>query len=242
MSMREQITGDNPGGSGDVFSDQKREDEALLKSNHLLNTLFSDTRHDILNQLTILLGYLELSKDMVLDPTLKEFLKREEDAAESIRRQISYTKDLKDVGLRPPEWQKVKNVVEQAAGYIEGLTIKIEISVDPTLEVYADPLFRKIFSNLLENTHIHGKKASFVRISTLDSGNGLTLVFEDDGEGIPVTDKERIFTRLWPGRQDLGLYFVKEVLALTGMTISERGEPGKGARFEIRVPEGGHRT
>ncbi len=217
-------------------------EEALKKSNELLNKLFSDTRHDILNQLTILLGYIELSKDMEKDPTLIEFLKREEDAAESIRRQISYTKDLKDVGIRPAEWQNVKLVIEQAAGQCEGLKFRIEIAVDPDLEVYADPFFRRIFSNLLENTSVHGKKATHVRISSQVSDNGTVLVFEDDGEGIPATDKERIFTRLWPGRSDLGLYFVNEVLALTGMTISETGEYGKGARFEIRVPMGFYRA
>jgi signal transduction histidine kinase len=213
-------------------------EEVLKRSNELLNRLFSDTRHDILNQLTILLGYIELSKDLEKDPTLIEFLKREEDAAESIRRQISYTKDLKDVGIRPPDWQNVKLVIEQAIGQCEGIKFRIDITVDPNLEVYADQFFRKIFSNLLENTRVHGKKASYIRISSHESENGITLVFDDDGEGIPATDKERIFTRLWPGRSDLGLYFVTEVLALTGMTISEKGEYGKGARFEIRVPGG----
>lgn len=236
--MDEQATGNNPGRSVDTAVNPPPGGETYKKANELLNRLFSDTRHDILNQLTILLGYIELSKDIEKDPTLIEFLKREEDASEAIRRQISYTKDLKDVGIRPAEWQNVKLIIEQAVGQIEGLKVKIEIAVDPKLEVYADPFFRRIFLNLLENTRIHGKKATYVRISSRESETGFSLVFEDDGEGIPTADKERIFTRLWPGRRDLGLYFVTEVLALTGMTISENGEPGKGARFEIRVPEG----
>jgi signal transduction histidine kinase len=240
--MDEQAAGNNPDRSADAGVTRLSRDESVKKANELLNRLFSDTRHDILNQLTILLGYIELSKDIEKDPTLIEFLKREEDAAESIRRQISNTKDLKDVGTRPAEWQNVKQVVEQASGFNEGVKIKIEISVDPQLEVYADPFFWKVFSNLLENTHIHGKRASFIRISTQEPGDGLAVVVEDDGEGIPAADKERIFTRLWPGRKDLGLYFVTEVLALTGMTIAEKGEPGKGARFEILVAEGGYRV
>jgi len=40
----------------------------------------------------------------------------------------------------------------------------------------------------------------------------------------------------------MGLFLVREILAMTGMTISETGEHGKGARFEILVPRGTHRT
>jgi hypothetical protein len=38
-----------------------------------------------------------------------------------------------------------------------------------------------------------------------------------------------------------GLNISREVLAITGLSIVENGEPGKGARFEITVPEGMYR-
>ena len=166
-------------------------------------------------------------------------MKREEDAAESIRRLIAYTKDLKDVGTRPAEWQNVKQVVEQAAGFIEGLTIKIEIAVDPKLEVYADPLFRKIFSNMMENTHVHGKKASFIRIFSLESGDGIVLVFEDDGEGIPLPDKEKNLHPAMAGQERPRPVFRERGTGPYGNDHFGKGRAGKGARFEILVPAGG---
>ena len=39
----------------------------------------------------------------------------------------------------------------------------------------------------------------------------------------------------------LGLFLVREILSITGIKIRETGVPGKGARFEILVPEGGYR-
>lgn len=36
-----------------------------------------------------------------------------------------------------------------------------------------------------------------------------------------------------------GLFFAREILAITGITIRETGTPGEGARFEMVVPEGG---
>jgi signal transduction histidine kinase len=38
------------------------------------------------------------------------------------------------------------------------------------------------------------------------------------------------------------LFLSREILAITGITITENGEPGKGARFEITVPKGAWRT
>jgi len=37
------------------------------------------------------------------------------------------------------------------------------------------------------------------------------------------------------------LFFVHDVLEISGMEITETGEPGKGVRFEIRVPRGAFR-
>jgi signal transduction histidine kinase len=35
-----------------------------------------------------------------------------------------------------------------------------------------------------------------------------------------------------------GLFLAREISDITGITIKETGEPGKGARFEITVPKG----
>ena len=39
----------------------------------------------------------------------------------------------------------------------------------------------------------------------------------------------------------MGLFLAREILSVTGITIRETGEPGKGARFEISVPKGAYR-
>ena len=74
-----------------------------------------------------------------------------------------------------------------------------------------------------------------VRYETRDGS--LVLIWEDNGVGIPAAEKALIFNRGFGKNTGLGLYLVREILSLTGMTISETGEPGKGARFEIVVPK-----
>jgi len=53
--------------------------------------------------------------------------------------------------------------------------------------------------------------------------------------------KEGIFKREFYRNTGYGLFLASEILGITGLTIGETGEPGLGARFEIRVPKGTYR-
>jgi signal transduction histidine kinase len=53
--------------------------------------------------------------------------------------------------------------------------------------------------------------------------------------------RRMIFERCFGKNTGMGLYLSREILAITGITIRETGEPGKGARFEIVVPKGAYR-
>ena len=61
---------------------------------------------------------------------------------------------------------------------------------------------------------------------------------EDDGIGIPVAEKEYIFEHGFGKHTGIGLFLSREILSITGLSICECGEEGKGARFEITVPVG----
>jgi signal transduction histidine kinase len=68
------------------------------------------------------------------------------------------------------------------------------------------------------------------------------IICKDDGDGVVAEEKERIFERGFGKNTGLGLTLSREILSITGITIRETGEPGKGARFEIVVPNGAWRT
>jgi signal transduction histidine kinase len=59
--------------------------------------------------------------------------------------------------------------------------------------------------------------------------------------GIPVDEKEQIFERGSGKNTGMGLFLAREILTITGITIQETGEPGKGARFEMTVPKDAYR-
>jgi signal transduction histidine kinase len=83
-----------------------------------------------------------------------------------------------------------------------------------------------------------GEKMTTIRISCHESETGLTIVCEDDGTGIAKDDKKYLFTRGFGKNSGLGLFLCREILSITDITIVENGAPGKGARFEITVPNG----
>ena len=120
------------------------------------------------------------------------------------------------------------------------LQITHELDV-PDLEIYADPLFEKVFFNLMENVLRHGMGASSVRLRYLEKTDWLVLFVEDNGSGIPQEEKHMIFDRGYGKDTGLGLFLVREILSITGISIKETGTVGQGTRFEISVPKGAYR-
>ena len=119
----------------------------------------------------------------------------------------------------------------------------VRVEVDPVNhELFADPLFEKVFYNLIDNAlRYGGDRMKTIRFSSQEIDTGLRIVCEDDGVGISHEDKKRLFTRGFGRNTGLGLFLSREILAITGITITENGTPGKGARFEITVPKGMYR-
>ena len=99
-------------------------------------------------------------------------------------------------------------------------------------------MLERVFFNLLDNSVRHGEHVTEIRVSSLLDKNGLNIVWEDNGVGIPPDQKEKIFERGFGKNTGLGMFLTREILSLTDITIQETGEPGKGARFEITVPNG----
>jgi len=62
-----------------------------------------------------------------------------------------------------------------------------------------------------------------IRFSSQEMENGLVLTCEDDGTGIRVEDKARLFQKGFGKNTGLGLFLSREILAITGITISETG-------------------
>ncbi len=100
----------------------------------------------------------------------------------------------------------------------------------------------KVFNNLIDNAVRYGGKIMKIRFSVDSRDSGPVIVCEDDGNGIPAEEKEKIFERGYGKNTGFGLFLARNILDIIGITIRETAEPGKGACFEITVPKEAFRT
>jgi PAS domain S-box-containing protein len=224
------------------ITERKRIEDTLLRVNQKLNVLSQLTRKDLTSQIFILNGYLELAKKQAAgqDPVIESIMKGEQ-AARSINEITEFTRDYQDMGIKPPVWQNVKLAFLFGLSHISIGEISHSIETGD-LGVFADPLLEKACQGLFENSLAHGGHVTRIRIWHTFTPAGATIFYEDDGTGIPQEIKEKIFLRGDGVRASVrGLFFVREILDITNITIRETGQPGKGARFEISVPNGAYR-
>ncbi|MCK4270866.1 MAG: response regulator, partial [Methanogenium sp.] len=86
------------------ITERKQGEDALKTVNEKLNLLSSITRHDILNQITTLMGYEELLKEEIDEEEVRTYLEPMIAATKRIRKQIGFTGDYQDLGVNNPTW------------------------------------------------------------------------------------------------------------------------------------------
>lgn len=221
-----------------VATNQQREltQISFEAANRKLSLLSSITRHDIRNQLTGLIGCLGLIRQQTRDPATLALLDKGDRAADNIVRQIEFTKNYEDLGVHAPQWLDVTRSISRHTATLSASKISISMNLNG-IEVFADPLFEKVHENLIDNSVRHGERVRTITFSCLPYPHEvMAIVYEDDGIGIHEEDKERIFEKGFGKNTGLGLFLIREILGMTGITIKETGTYGKGARFEILLP------
>jgi len=226
------------------ITERKKTELALMHANKKLNLLTGITRHDIRNQLLTLNAYLVLAREPRGDPDKrKDLLQNAEEITKNIERQILFTREYEKLGTNIPEWRNVQESIRHAAGELDLTGIDLLTGDLEAVEIFADNLVQKVFFNLLDNSLRHGgTEMTRIRFSYRETKSGLEILYEDDGAGIPDDEKDMIFERGYGKNTGFGLFFIREILAITAITITENGEPGNGARFVITVPAGAWRV
>jgi PAS domain S-box-containing protein len=222
------------------ITDHQESESALELANKKLNILGSATRHDVLNSLTGLFGYLELAQSKTGDEIILRYLMKARAASEVVRKQMEFTKLYQEIGSKRPDWINIEECIRGSLASLTRNDVDISIEVEG-IEVYADPMIERVFYNLMENSLRHGERVKRITVSNQLVDRSMKLVFQDDGKGVNREEKELIFKRGYGRNTGYGLYMTVEVLGITGLSIVENGLPGKGARFEIMIPAGKYR-
>ena len=228
-------------GIANDITGRKQAEEALRMVNRKLSLLSGITRHDINNQLTVLKGYLAFLEKNQPDTSSGGYFTKINTTATRISSMIQFTKEYEEIGVHAPGWQNCRTLVDAAAKQVTLGNVRVKNDLPATVEVFADPLIERVFYNLMDNAIRYGGKIATIRFSAGGTGDRPVIICEDDGNGVPAKEKEKIFERGFGKNTGLGLFLAREILSITGITIRETGVQGKGARFEINVPDGSYR-
>jgi len=223
------------------ITERKRVEDALRQTNRKLTLLSGINRHDINNQLGVLNGFVELLKRKNTDPSYSDYISRIATASSQISNLIQFTREYERIGVQAPSWQDLPVLVEAAGKSLEPGHVTLINDLPAKMEVFADPLIAKVFFNLIDNAVRHGGPITSIRFSLAEQNGDRIVVCEDDGAGVVFSEKEQIFDLGFGKNTGFGLALSKEILDITGIRISETGEPGTGARFVMTVPDGAYR-
>ena len=224
--------------------ERKRSEKALVQAKKKLALLNSVTFHDIMNDVFTLSGYLSLfesarrDRDKPVDP----YLAKEREMVQKITNSLRFAQAYQALGQKPAKWQEVRHIALMALSHLNTMKINHTVTTGD-IRIFADPLLEQVFLVLAENVILHGNTATSINLRHVQEPDGsLTIFLEDNGVGIPPEKKEKIFLPEFQKTRSAGLFFVREILEITDITIRETGEHGNGARFEIHVPKGAHRN
>lgn len=103
---------------------------------------------------------------------------------------------------------------------------------------------KQLLTVLLNNAVEHTEKGTAIELAAFQNKNAAVIEVRDHGEGIPDSEKKRVFDRFYRAEQShtdkrhfgLGLSVAKELAALHGAELTVCDTLGGGATFWLKLP------
>ncbi|SDN09758.1 PAS domain-containing protein [Halogranum gelatinilyticum] len=221
--------------------------QTIRDRNEKLTLLNEILRHDIRNDMMVVLGNARLVQDVTDDETVTRRLEtivnsgeHATELTESVRALMTTMVDSEEtteaVSLRDVLMTEVSSI---RSGYHEvAVDVPHEI---PDVEIVADDLLGTVFRNLLTNAVRHNRRADpVVTVSAETRTDDVLVRVSDNGPGIADEQKEEVFGRGEKGLESqgtgLGLYLVDTVVQSYGGDVWVEDNDPTGATFVVRLP------
>ena len=229
------------------ITDRKKSEERIKESTRQIELMVeklrvvgSLTRHDVRNKLSTVTGYAYLlKKKHPEEADIINGLSKMEQAVKETVRIFDFAKMYEQLGAEELKYIDVEAKLNEASTLFSGGLPKI-INKCHGLTLLADSFLRQLFYNFLDNTEKYGQKTTTILVRYEKVGQqNLKLIYEDDGIGIPIENKQNLFKEDFSGggSTGFGLFLIKKMMDVYGWTIEENGESGKGAKFTITIPK-----
>lgn len=225
--------------------------EQLAKTNEELDRFVYSASHDMRAPLSSLLGLIHLSEKTDKPEEVALFLQMMKDRIKTmegfIKEVTDYSRNTRlGLTLAPVKLETMAREVLQTLAYsVVNKKVRIEIQIDPTLEILTDPnRLKVIINNLVSNAykyHQFDQPDPFILISAIKKDDYVLITVKDNGTGISKEHHSRIFDMFYRASESsegsgLGLYIVKETLDKLDGSISVQSTAGEGAEFTVTLP------
>ncbi|MFI7499141.1 sensor histidine kinase [Streptomyces sp. NPDC049687] len=215
--------------------------------------MVSDIAHELRTPLTNIRGWLEVTRDGLLDPD-PGLIASLHDEALQLQHIIDDLRDLAagDAGTlrlhREPlaADELIGQVAAAHRSRAEAADVHLRADADPGLWMDADPVrMRQVLGNLVSNALRHTPARGTVTLSARQTADEAVLTVRDTGDGIAPEDLPHVFERFWraeksrsrrSGGSGLGLSIVRQFVVAHDGTVTADSTPGSGAVFTVRLP------
>ncbi|MFC6873966.1 hybrid sensor histidine kinase/response regulator [Halobellus marinus] len=218
-------------GTHALFLDITNEQQVteLKRKNERLDEFTSVVSHDLRNPLNVAQGHLELVREERDD----EHLAVVASAHDRMEALIDDLLRLARASEAATETDVVdlKSLLNGCWGNVDTADAILDIDIDRAVDGDETRL-KQVFENVFRNSIDHGRADVTVTVGELDDG----FYIEDDGPGIPASDRDDIFDAGFstsPDGTGFGLSIVKQVIEAHGWAIDVTEGSDGGARFEI---------
>ncbi len=171
-----------------------------------------------------------------------------EESLEGVDRTIAIAHDMREFAHGGTEHRRsdLNDIAQKSIRVASTRRGNVEIQErlgDPTFITGAPGQLQQVFVNLLVNAIQALGESGTVSVSTLRAGQEALLIVEDDGPGIPMIERDRLFDPFYTTKEagvgtGLGLYVSYQIIVAHGGTLIVGDSPLGGARFEVRLPAG----
>ncbi|MFB6184351.1 MAG: PAS domain-containing sensor histidine kinase [Haloarculaceae archaeon] len=208
----------------------ERHQAELERSNESLQEFASVVSHDLRNPLSVALGRVEYVQRRYDSDHLATAVRALERMDTLIDDLLALARQGKSVDDTAPV--DLSALADECWHHVA--TPEAELTVETDLVIRADGnRLRQLFENLVRNAVEHGGDSVGVTIGALDGGG---FYVEDDGTGIPSTERERVFESGYSstgGGTGFGLMIVRQIVEAHGWELRVTEGTDGGARFEI---------
>lgn len=229
------------------ITQRKQYEQRLEQQRDNLDVLNQVVRHDIRNDIQLIMAYADLLADHV-DETGLEYLEKVDESAKNAveltqtAREIADTMLQTDADLEPVSLRKsLITQVEKLRTTTDDAVVSIATSI-PDVDVLADEMLDSVFRNVLTNAVEHNDSSPpEVTVSVIEHDREIVVRVADNGPGVPDDRKEEIFGKGEKGLDSdgtgIGLYLVHTLVDQYGGEVWVTDTETGGAEFAIELQQ-----